>query len=81
MIAAGDGPNSGKIICGQFGSFIPGFLRIWEEPIKEGDVFLTNDPYSVNFSISHLNDFLVINPVFYQSKLVAWTANLGHFTG
>ncbi|KAF9066838.1 Hydantoinase/oxoprolinase-domain-containing protein [Rhodocollybia butyracea] len=80
MIAAGDGPNSGKMVCGQFGSFIPGFLRIWEETIKEGDVFLTNDPYSVNFSISHLNDFLVINPVFYDGKIVAWTANLGHFT-
>jgi hypothetical protein len=24
MIAAGDGPHSGKMICGQFGSFIPG---------------------------------------------------------
>ncbi|KAF5376570.1 hypothetical protein D9757_008258 [Collybiopsis confluens] len=80
MIAAGDGPNSGKMVCGQFGSFIPGFLRIWKEPIKEGDVFLTNDPYSVNFSISHLNDFLVINPVFLEGKIVAWTANLGHFT-
>lgn len=43
MIAAGDGKNSGKMVCGQFGSFIPGFLRIWEEPIMEGDVFLTND--------------------------------------
>jgi hypothetical protein len=31
-------------------------------------------------SISHLNDFLVINPVHYEGELVGWTANLGHFT-
>jgi len=24
MIAAGEGPHSGKQVCGQFGSFIPG---------------------------------------------------------
>ncbi|THV00367.1 5-oxoprolinase [Dendrothele bispora CBS 962.96] len=80
MIAAGEGKHSGKMVCGQFGSFIPGFLRIWDEPIKEGDVFLTNDPYSCSFAISHLNDFLVVNPVFLNGKIIAWTANLGHFT-
>jgi len=46
----------------------------------QGDVFLTNDPYSCNNAISHLNDFLVITPVHYQGKIVAWVANLGHFT-
>ncbi len=54
MIAAGEGPNSGKMVCGQFGSFIPGFLAIWDESIVEGDVFLTNDPYSVR-SVSARN--------------------------
>ncbi|KAF7777449.1 hypothetical protein Agabi119p4_3521 [Agaricus bisporus var. burnettii] len=80
MIAAGDGPHSGKMVCGQFGSFIPGFLASWEESIEEGDIFLTNDPYSCSNAISHLNDFLVINPVHYRGKLVAWIANIGHFT-
>ncbi|KXN87731.1 5-oxoprolinase [Leucoagaricus sp. SymC.cos] len=80
MIAAGDGPHSGKMVCGQFGSFIPGFLASWDETIEEGDVFLTNDPYSCSNAISHLNDFLVVTPVHYQGKIVAWTANLGHFT-
>lgn len=48
--------------------------------IFQGDVFLTNDPYSCNNAISHLNDFLVITPVHYQGKIVAWAANFGHFT-
>jgi len=48
--------------------------------IFQGDVFLTNDPYTCHNAISHLNDFLVITPVHYQGKIVAWVANLGHFT-
>lgn len=48
--------------------------------IFQGDVFLTNDPYACHNAISHLNDFLVITPVHYQGKIVAWVANLGHFT-
>ncbi|KAF9451234.1 hypothetical protein P691DRAFT_797109 [Macrolepiota fuliginosa MF-IS2] len=80
MIAAGEGRHSGKMVCGQFGSFIPGFLASWDESIEEDDVFLTNDPYSCSNAISHLNDFLVVNPVHYRGKIVAWAANLGHFT-
>jgi len=48
--------------------------------VFQGDVFLTNDPYACHNAISHLNDFLVITPVHYQGKIVAWVANLGHFT-
>ncbi|KAJ7595975.1 Hydantoinase/oxoprolinase-domain-containing protein [Mycena floridula] len=74
----------GRMVCGQFGSFIPGFLKSWEDTIEDGDVFLTNDPYSVSNAISHLNDFLVVTPIFYgpegSRKIVAWCANLGHFT-
>lgn len=40
----------------------------------------TLDPYSIDGAISHLNDLLVILPVFYRGKRVAWTANQGHFT-
>ncbi|KAI0320578.1 Hydantoinase/oxoprolinase-domain-containing protein [Amylostereum chailletii] len=80
LLAAGSGKNEGKMVCGQFGSFIPGFLASWDESIEEGDIFLTNDPYSVSNSISHLNDFLVTNPVHYKGKVVGWVANLGHFT-
>ncbi|KAF9002016.1 5-oxoprolinase [Cyathus striatus] len=80
MIAVGEGINVGKMVCGQFGSFIPGFLSSWDETIEEGDIFVTNDPYSVNNAISHLNDFLVVTPVFHETRLVAWVANLGHFT-
>ena len=80
MIAAGEGPNEGKMVVGQFGSFIRQFLSRWTGTIEKGDVFMTNDPYSIDGAISHLNDVLVILPVYHGSVRVGWAANLGHFT-
>ncbi|CAK5268563.1 unnamed protein product [Mycena citricolor] len=71
---------SGKMIVGQFGSFIGQFLDRWKGTIEEGDIFLVNDPYSVGGSISHLNDWLVMMPIHVKGKLIAWTANFGHMT-
>ncbi|KAK9782804.1 putative 5-oxoprolinase [Seiridium cardinale] len=75
---------SGKMIAGQFGSFIGEFLTAWKGTIEEGDVFITNDPYAVSGAISHLNDWLVLLPIHCDGKLnlvvVAWTANFGHMT-
>ena len=39
--------REGKMVVGQFGSFIGGFLEGYDGTIEEGDIFLTNDPYSV----------------------------------
>ncbi len=35
----------GKMIVGQFGSFIGPFLEVYDGEIEEGDMLLTNDPY------------------------------------
>ncbi|KAL8836293.1 MAG: hypothetical protein Q9170_002966 [Blastenia crenularia] len=59
----------GKMIVGQFGSFIGDFLEIWKESIEPGDIFLTNDPYSVAGAVSHHNDWLILMPIFVESKL------------
>lgn len=71
---------SGKMLVGQFGTFIPGFLEVWKDTIEPGDVFLTNDPYSVAGAISHHPDFLIMMPIFENDKMIAWTANFGHMT-
>ena len=60
---------TGKMIVGQFGSFIPGFIEVWEGTIEPGDIFLTNDPYSVAGAISHHNDWLILMPIFVDEKL------------
>ena len=48
-----------------------------ESEINPGDVFATNDPY--NGGVTHLNDVIVVMPVFVESKRIAWTANIAHW--
>ena len=69
---------AGKMIVGQFGSFIDGFLRGFTGTIEEGDMIFLSDPYSCEGAISHSNDWLVLLPVFRGGRLVAWTAMFGH---
>jgi N-methylhydantoinase B len=42
---------------------------------KPGDSFITNDPWAL---AGHLNDVCVISPIFYKSKVVAFTACVFH---
>jgi N-methylhydantoinase B len=70
----------GKMVVGQFGSFIYGFLEGYDGTVAEGDVFLTTDPYSVNGAISHANDWLLLLPIFRGGRLIAWAAMFGHMT-
>lgn len=72
--------NEGKMVVGQFGSFIHGFINGYEGTIEEGDVFLTNDPYSCNGAVSHLNDWLTLMPIFHDGRIVSWAAMFGHMT-
>lgn len=76
MIANADG----KMVVGQFGSFIHGFKEAYAGTIEEGDVFLTTDPYSCNGAVSHANDWLVLMPVFKDGRLIAWASMFGHMT-
>jgi N-methylhydantoinase B len=72
--------RQGRMVVGQFGSFLHGFLRQYDGTIEEGDVILLNDPYSCEGAISHINDQLVILPVFRLGRLIAWAAMFGHMT-
>ncbi|MEO0423797.1 MAG: hydantoinase B/oxoprolinase family protein [Pseudomonadota bacterium] len=76
MIANPDG----KMVVGQFGSFIHGFMEGYDGTIEEGDVILTTDPYECRGAISHANDWLVLRPVFVSGRLIAWAAMFGHMT-
>jgi len=49
--------------------------RLPPETYKPGDVFITNDPWTL---AGHLNDVCVMSPIFYEDKLVAFTACVFH---
>ncbi|MGQ0589566.1 MAG: hydantoinase B/oxoprolinase family protein [Sphingosinicella sp.] len=70
--------HKGRMLVGQFGSFIGGFLAGYDGTVEEGDMFFLSDPYSVEGAISHSNDWLVLLPVFKQGRLLAYTAMFGH---
>ncbi|WP_430427330.1 hydantoinase B/oxoprolinase family protein [Parasphingorhabdus sp.] len=70
--------REGKMVVGQFGSFIDGFLRSYPGTIEEGDMIFLSDPYSCDGAVSHNNDWLVLLPVYRGGRLVAWTAMFGH---
>jgi len=47
------------------------------EEIQAGDIYVTNDPYYGG--VTHLNDVVLVMPVFAEERLVAWTANIAHW--
>ena len=72
--------REGKMLVGQFGSFIGQFLAAWKGTIEEGDVFVTNDVYEISGAVTHLNDVIVLLPIHFKGELVGWAANFGHMT-
>ncbi|WP_158769744.1 hydantoinase B/oxoprolinase family protein [Paraglaciecola sp. L1A13] len=72
--------KDGKMVVGQFGSFIHGFMEAYEGELEEGDIILTNDPYMTNAAVSHLPDWIVLVPIFREGRHIAWSAMFGHMS-
>ncbi len=43
--------------------------------IRDGDAFITNDPWA---GASHMNDFLILAPIFWEGEPVAWSGIAMH---
>lgn len=72
------------------GAGIPAFVGLLDKTVKRilekfnkprdieaGDIFITNDPY--HGGVTHLNDVILVMPVFAGGEIVAWTANIAHW--
>ena len=72
------------------GAGIPAFVGVLDKSVKRvlakynkpgeieaGDIYITNDPY--NGGVTHLNDAILVMPVFAEGEIVAWTANIAHW--
>lgn len=60
---------TGKMLAGQLASFVGEFLDMWKGTIEAGDIFFTNDPYSISGAISHHNDWLILMPIHVNDRL------------
>ena len=72
------------------GAGIPAFVGMLDKAVKRiiekfdkpgdvepGDIFTTNDPF--NGGVTHLNDVIVVMPIFSNGEIVAWSANIAHW--
>lgn len=50
--------------------------RFTADEIRDGDVYICNDPYAAGGT--HLPDISIITPIFLEGTLVAFAANIGH---
>jgi N-methylhydantoinase B len=50
--------------------------RIPPDTLRPGDVLFQNDPYQGN---NHLPDFIMVKPVFFDDRVVAYAAVRGHY--
>jgi len=68
----------GRMIVGQFGSYVANMLGERDFDLRPGDVILQSDPYKCGGAISHINDWMVLVPVFHEAELVGFTSMFGH---
>ena len=68
----------GRMIVGQFGSYVPEMLKSQNFDLVPGDVVLQNDPFQCGGAVSHINDWIILVPVFYQGAMVGFTSMFGH---
>jgi hypothetical protein len=68
----------GRMIVGQFGSYVANMLAERDFDLQPGDVILQSDPYKCGGAISHINDWMVLVPVFHDGDLVGFTSMFGH---
>lgn len=79
--ADGNLASSGSGIPGFIGMLEPGVKAIMRKfdkaDINDGDIYMTNMPHFGG--VSHLNDVVLIMPVFVGNQIVAWLANKAHW--
>jgi len=68
----------GRMIVGQFGSYVPEMLKSQSFDLVPGDVILQNDPFKCGGAVSHINDWIILVPVFFEGSLVGFTSMFGH---
>lgn len=80
--------EDGHLICcgdhdmtGLLGTLEPGLELMFEtfdkEEIREGDIIIANSTHEAG---THLNDVRFIKPIFHEGTLVAFVADLGHWS-
>ena len=68
----------GRMIVGQFGSYVSEMLAEQAFELEPGDIILQSDPYKCGGAISHINDWMVLIPIFFEGELIGFSSMFGH---
>ena len=68
----------GRMIVGQFGSYISEMLKEQDFNLNPGDLILQSDPFKCGGAVSHINDWMILAPVFFDGELVGFSSMFGH---
>ena len=74
LIAQGEADNPIHIFAVPYST--AEVVRTFADDIHEGDIFLHNDPYTGG---THLNDILMLFPIFHDAKLAIFAATRCHW--
>ena len=68
----------GRMIVGQFGSYVAEMLEEQAFELEPGDIILQSDPYLCGGAVSHINDWMVLIPIFFEGERVGFSSMFGH---
>jgi len=71
---------TGRMVVGQFSSYVADMLKEQALDLRPGDIILQSDPYKCGGAVSHVNDWVVLVPVFFEESLVGFASMFGHMT-
>ena len=68
--------NGITLFTGTFGTQVKSLIALYGEDLEDGDILLTNDPYSGG---THACDFAIVKPIFFDGRILAYAINVAHY--
>ncbi|NKJ35517.1 hydantoinase B/oxoprolinase family protein [Rhizobium sp. SG570] len=68
--------NGITLFTGTFGMQVKSLIALYGEDLEDGDILLTNDPYSGG---THACDFAIVKPIFFDGRILAYAINVAHY--
>lgn len=68
--------NGITLFTGTFGTQVKGLIARFGDDLADGDILLTNDPYSGG---THACDFAIVKPIFFDGHILGYAINVAHY--
>jgi len=68
--------NGITLFTGTFGTQVKSLIALYGDDLEDGDILLTNDPYSGG---THACDFAIVKPIFFDGRILAYAINVAHY--